>query len=75
VHTKVDDLTRVEPDRTLVSGDVVQNKVVPNMFCDDGTLSNWLVGIDKVAALNAVDVVPDHSAPGDYGGDREGVHQ
>jgi hypothetical protein len=40
VHTKLDELTRVEPDRTLVSGDVVQNKVVPNIFCDDGTISN-----------------------------------
>ena len=28
-HTKGDELTFVEPDRTLISGDVVQNKVVP----------------------------------------------
>ena len=31
-HTKGDELTFVEPDRTLVSGDVVQNKVVPDIF-------------------------------------------
>src|SRR5580692_6324426 len=31
-HTKGDELTFVEPDRTLISGDVVQNKTMPNIF-------------------------------------------
>ena len=31
-HTKGDELTFVEPDKTLISGDVVQNKVVPNIY-------------------------------------------
>ena len=64
-HTKGDDLTFVEPDRALVSGDVVQNKVVPGIFRDGGTPSSWLAVLDKVAALNALHVLPDHSAPGD----------
>jgi glyoxylase-like metal-dependent hydrolase (beta-lactamase superfamily II) len=64
-HTKGDLLTFVEPDRTLVSGDVVQNKVVPNIFRDGGTPSSWLAVLDKVAALNPLHVLPDHSAPGD----------
>jgi len=64
-HTKGDELTFVEPDRTLVSGDVVQNKVVPNIFGDGGTPSSWLSVLDKVAALDALHVLPDHSAPGD----------
>jgi glyoxylase-like metal-dependent hydrolase (beta-lactamase superfamily II) len=64
-HTKGDELTFVEPDRTLVSGDVVQNKVVPNIFGDGGTPSSWLDVLDKIAALNAVHVLPDHSPPGD----------
>lgn len=64
-HTKGDELTFVEPDRTLVSGNVVQNKVVPNIFGDGGTPSSWLKVLDKVAALNALRVLPDHSAPGD----------
>jgi glyoxylase-like metal-dependent hydrolase (beta-lactamase superfamily II) len=64
-HTKGDELTFVEPDRTLVSGDVVQNKVVPNIFGDGGTPSSWLTVLDKLAALNALQVLPDHSAPGD----------
>jgi glyoxylase-like metal-dependent hydrolase (beta-lactamase superfamily II) len=64
-HTKGDELTFVEPDRTLISGDVVQNKVVPNIFGDGGTPSSWLTVLDKIAALNALHVLPDHSAPGD----------
>jgi glyoxylase-like metal-dependent hydrolase (beta-lactamase superfamily II) len=64
-HTKGDELTFVEPDRTLISGDVVQNKVVPGIFRDGGTPASWLAVLDKVAALNALHVLPDHSAPGD----------
>jgi glyoxylase-like metal-dependent hydrolase (beta-lactamase superfamily II) len=64
-HTKGDLLTFVEPDRTLVSGDVVQNKIVPGIFRDGGTPSSWLAVLDKVAALKPLHVLPDHSAPGD----------
>ena len=64
-HTKGDELTFVEPDRTLVSGDVVQYHVVPGIFRDGGTPSSWLAVLDKVAALNPLHVLPDHSAPGD----------
>jgi len=64
-HTKGDELTFVEPDRTLISGDVVQNKTMPNIFGDGGTPSTWLAVLDRVAALNASHVLPDHSAPGD----------
>jgi glyoxylase-like metal-dependent hydrolase (beta-lactamase superfamily II) len=64
-HTKGDQLIFVEPDRTLVSGDVVQNKMIPNIFRDGGTSASWLVVLDKIAALNPLHVLPDHSAPGD----------
>jgi glyoxylase-like metal-dependent hydrolase (beta-lactamase superfamily II) len=64
-HTKGDELTLVEPDGTLVSGDVVQNKVVPNIFSDGGTPSSWIAVLDKISALNVRHVLPDHSAPGD----------
>jgi glyoxylase-like metal-dependent hydrolase (beta-lactamase superfamily II) len=64
-HTKGDELTFVDPDRTLISGDVVQNKVIPNIFGDGGTPATWLAVLDKVAALNATHVLPDHSEPGD----------
>jgi glyoxylase-like metal-dependent hydrolase (beta-lactamase superfamily II) len=64
-HTKGDELTYVEPDRTLVSGDVVQNKTMPNIYGDGGTPASWLTVLDKIAALNIAHVLPDHSAPGD----------
>ncbi len=64
-HTKGDELTLVEPDQTLISGDVVQNMTVPNIFGDGGTPSSWLAVLDKVAALNVRRVLPDHSPPGD----------
>ncbi len=64
-HTKGDELTFVEPDGTLVSGDVVQNKVVPNIFGDGGTPSSWIAVLDKILTLHVRYVLPDHSAPGE----------
>ena len=64
-HTKGDELTFVEPDRTLISGDVVQNRTIPMIFGDGGTPTTWLAVLDKVAGLNAGHVLPDHSSPGD----------
>jgi glyoxylase-like metal-dependent hydrolase (beta-lactamase superfamily II) len=64
-HTKGDELTFVEPDKTLISGDVVQNKVVPNIFRDGGTPSSWIAVLDEVEKLGAVHVLPTHSAVGD----------
>ena len=64
-HTKGDELIFVEPDRTLVSGDVVQNKTMPGIFGDGGTPATWLAVLDKVEALNAAHIFPDHSEPGD----------
>ena len=63
-HTKGDELTFVEPDRTLISGDVVQNETMPNIFGDGGTPATWLAVLDKVEALHAEHVLPDHSKPG-----------
>ncbi len=64
-HTKGDELIFVDPDRTLVSGDVVQNKTVPNIAANGGTPGSWLAVLDKIAALQPLHVLPDHSAPGD----------
>jgi glyoxylase-like metal-dependent hydrolase (beta-lactamase superfamily II) len=64
-HTKGDELTFVEPDRTLISGDVVQNKTMPNIYGDGGTPTSWLSVLEKIASLSPAHVLPDHSAPGD----------
>jgi glyoxylase-like metal-dependent hydrolase (beta-lactamase superfamily II) len=64
-HTKGDLLIFAEPDKTLISGDVVQNKVVPNIAADGGTPATWLAVLDQVEKLGALHVLPDHSAIGD----------
>jgi glyoxylase-like metal-dependent hydrolase (beta-lactamase superfamily II) len=55
----------VEPDGALVSGDVVQNKVVPGAAADSGGFASWLTVLDKLEALKPRYVIPDHSHPGD----------
>jgi glyoxylase-like metal-dependent hydrolase (beta-lactamase superfamily II) len=64
-HTKGDELTFVLPDKTLISGDVVQNKIVPNIYGDGGTPSSWLAVLEEVEKLGAEHVLPTHSSPGD----------
>jgi glyoxylase-like metal-dependent hydrolase (beta-lactamase superfamily II) len=64
-HTKGDLVVIVEPDGTLISGDLVQNKVVPNIAADCGTPSSWLAALDKLAPLKLRHVLPDHSPVGD----------
>ncbi|MDE1154324.1 MAG: MBL fold metallo-hydrolase [Acidobacteriaceae bacterium] len=67
-HTVGDELVFVDPDATLVSGDVVQNKTPPMIFTQvgkGGTPSSWLHVLDKLEKLHAQHVVPDHSEPGD----------
>jgi glyoxylase-like metal-dependent hydrolase (beta-lactamase superfamily II) len=63
-HTKGDELILVEPDATLISGDVVQNKTIPGIFRDGGTPATWLAVLDQLVALRVAHVLPDHSAPG-----------
>jgi glyoxylase-like metal-dependent hydrolase (beta-lactamase superfamily II) len=64
-HTKGDELIFVEPDSTLISGDVVQNKRVPSIYGDGGTPSSWIAVLEKLAPLNPRHILPDHSDPGD----------
>src|SRR5579862_805785 len=64
-HTKGDELIFVEPDSTLISGDVVQNKRVPSINGDGGTPTSWVGVLDKLAPLNPLHILPDHSDPGD----------
>jgi glyoxylase-like metal-dependent hydrolase (beta-lactamase superfamily II) len=64
-HTKGDELTFVEPDRTLISGDIVQNKVVPGVAGDGGSFTSWLQVLAKLEKLQPRYIVPDHSKPGD----------
>jgi len=64
-HTVGDMLTFVEEDGTLITGDVVQNKVVPNVSSADSSVKSWIAVLDQLAPLKPKLIVPDHSAPGD----------
>jgi glyoxylase-like metal-dependent hydrolase (beta-lactamase superfamily II) len=64
-HTKGDELVFVDPDKTLISGDVVQNKVGPYIYGEGGTAASWIAAVDEAAKLGAQHVLPDHSPIGD----------
>lgn len=64
-HTKGDELVFVDPDKTLISGDVIQNKVGPSISGEGGTAASWIAAVDAAAKLGAQHVLPDHSAIGD----------
>jgi glyoxylase-like metal-dependent hydrolase (beta-lactamase superfamily II) len=64
-HTIGDELVFVDPDKTLISGDVVQNKVGPNIYGEGGTAAGWIAVVDEIAKLGAQHVLPDHSPIGD----------
>ena len=64
-HTNGDTVAFVEPDRVLVSGDVVQNKAGIALTGSRSSLKSWIAVVDKVAALKPALILPDHSLPGD----------
>ena len=64
-HTKGDELIFVEPDSTLIPGDIVQDKIVPRVNSGEGTPKGWLALLDKIEPLKPRYVVPDHGALGD----------
>jgi glyoxylase-like metal-dependent hydrolase (beta-lactamase superfamily II) len=61
-HTKGDELIFVEPDSTLIAGDIVQDKIVPRVNRGEGTPQGWLAILDKIAPLKPRYVIPDHGA-------------
>jgi glyoxylase-like metal-dependent hydrolase (beta-lactamase superfamily II) len=64
-HTKGDELIDVEPDSTLVSGDIVQNKTLPNLPDDNASLKGWVEILAKLRPTSWQHIVPDHSPPSD----------
>jgi hypothetical protein len=55
----------VEPDSTLISGDIVENKLVPSMPNEDSSVKGWIALLDKIEPMHARSVVPDHGQLGD----------
>jgi len=64
-HTLGDELILVEPDSTLIPGDIVQDKIVPNIPSADASVKNWIAILDQLAPLHPAHVLPDHGALGD----------
>jgi glyoxylase-like metal-dependent hydrolase (beta-lactamase superfamily II) len=66
-HTLGDELVHVEEDRALITGDVVQNKVVPFAASPGASYASWLDVLDRLAPLRPDLIVPTHSAVGGAG--------
>jgi glyoxylase-like metal-dependent hydrolase (beta-lactamase superfamily II) len=64
-HTQGDELIFVEQDSVLIPGDIVQDKIVPNMPNADASVKNWLAILDRLQPLQPRLVLPDHGALGD----------
>jgi glyoxylase-like metal-dependent hydrolase (beta-lactamase superfamily II) len=64
-HTKGDELIDVEPDSTLISGDIVQNKTLPNLPDDNASLKGGTEILANLRLISWRHIVPDHSPPGD----------
>ena len=64
-HTKGDELIFVPEDSVLIPGDIVQNKLVPNMPNEDASVKGWISILDQLEPLKPRYVVPDHGALGD----------
>lgn len=64
-HTRGDELIFVKEDSVLISGDIVQDKIVPNMPNDDTSAKNWIAILDQLEPLKPRFIVPDHGPLGD----------
>lgn len=64
-HTKGDEMVEVEPDSALISGDIVQNKMVPNLPDDNASMKGWLNILSQLRPMKFKYIVPDHGALGD----------
>ena len=61
-HTPGDEMILIQPENTLIPGDIVQNKMVPFTFA---SVKNWIAILDKLEPLHPRLVVPDHGPLGD----------
>ena len=64
-HTNGDITFFVDPDKVLISGDIVQNKFVILPIGSQTTIKGWINVLDRVAELKPTLILPDHSPPGD----------
>ena len=64
-HTNGDIVFFVEPEKVMISGDLVQNKFTILPIGTKTTIKGWIAALDRVAELKPALILPDHSPPGD----------
>ena len=64
-HTKGDEMIDVKPDSVLISGDIVQNKMVPNLPDENASMKGWVDILAQLRPMKFKFIVPDHGALGD----------
>jgi glyoxylase-like metal-dependent hydrolase (beta-lactamase superfamily II) len=64
-HTLGDELIFVNEDSVLLPGDIVQDKLIPNLSNEDASAKSWIADLDKLEPLHPKLIVPDHGALGD----------
>jgi glyoxylase-like metal-dependent hydrolase (beta-lactamase superfamily II) len=64
-HTKGDEIIYVPEDKLVLPGDVVENRISPNIICDSCSPRQWIAVVDHIARLKPELVVPDHGELGD----------
>jgi glyoxylase-like metal-dependent hydrolase (beta-lactamase superfamily II) len=64
-HTRGDEIVYVPEDSLILPGDVIENRISPNIICDTCSPRKWIAVIDQIAKLNPDRVVPDHGELGD----------
>jgi glyoxylase-like metal-dependent hydrolase (beta-lactamase superfamily II) len=64
-HTNGDIVFFVEPEKVMISGDIVQNKFTILPIGTRTTIKSWISVLDRAAELKPALILPDHSPPGD----------
>ena len=64
-HTKGDEIVYVPEDKLILPGDVVENRISPNIICETCSPRQWVAVVDHIAKLKPELVVPDHGELGD----------
>ena len=64
-HTRGDEIIYVPEDSLILPGDVVENRISPNVICGSCSPRQWIAVLDHIAPLKPQRVVPDHGELGD----------
>ena len=63
-HTGGDELIMVDEDSLMFTGDVVQDRISPNILCETCSPRSWIAVLDQLAPLKPHLVAPDHGPLG-----------